>query len=88
MRIRKLQEIDPTSFLQVKVKARFTRKSDDVFNLTPLAILNAKMRRGFDFRLLPLDILVTRECEIENIFPPSQCDETRSKFGQHGTSKV
>ncbi len=69
MRIRKLQEIDPTSFLQVKVKARFTRKSDDVFNLTPLAILNARMRRGFDFRLLPLDILVTRECEIENIFP-------------------
>ena len=27
------------------------------------------MRSGFDFRLLPVNILVTRECEIENIFP-------------------
>jgi hypothetical protein len=34
-----------------------------------LSQFNATMRRGFDFRLLPLEILVTRECEIENIFP-------------------
>jgi hypothetical protein len=25
------------------------------------------MRRGFDFRMLPPDILMMRECEIENI---------------------
>jgi hypothetical protein len=68
--IGELQEIDPTSFSQVKINARYTQKSDDVFNLTsPLAILNATMRCGFDFRLLPLDILVMRECKIENIFP-------------------
>jgi hypothetical protein len=46
-----LQEIDPTSFLQVKIKVRYNRKSNDVFNLTSLAILNATMRHGFDFRL-------------------------------------
>jgi hypothetical protein len=44
------------------------------------------MRRGFDFRLLPLDILMTQQCEIENIFPhlflTSQRDKARSNFGQ------
>ncbi len=67
--IGELQEIDPTSFSRVKIKARYTRKGDDVFDSTTLAILNATMRHGFDFRLLPLDILVTWECEIENNIP-------------------
>ena len=57
--IGELQEIDPTSFSRVKIKARYTRKGDDVFDSTTLAILYATMRHGFDFRLLPLDILVT-----------------------------
>jgi hypothetical protein len=48
------------------IPSRYTQKSVDVFNSTPLAILHATMRH---FRLLPLDILVTWECEIENVFP-------------------
>ena len=57
--IGELREINPTSFSRVKIKARYTQKGDDVFDSTTLAILNATMRHGFDFRLLPLDILVT-----------------------------
>jgi hypothetical protein len=66
--IRELK-IDPTSFSQVKIKARYTRKSDNVFNSTPFAILSAKIRLRNNFCLLPLGILVMRECKIENIFP-------------------
>ena len=86
--IRKLREIDPTSFLQVKIKARYMRESNGVFTSTSLASLSATMRSGFDFRLLPLNILMTQECEIENIFPHLSMRQSKGNFGQHGTSKV
>ena len=45
-----------------------------------LAILNATMRRCFDFFLLPLDILVTRECEIEKISSPLNATKQGATF--------
>ena len=43
-------------------------------------ILSATMRLQNDFRLLPLDILVTRECKIENIFPRLTTRESKWDF--------
>jgi hypothetical protein len=82
----KSREIDPTSFSQEKIKARNTRKSDNIFNSTPLAIFSAKMRLQNGFRLLPLDILMTREFMIENIFPHLTTRQSKGDFFTHGTS--
>ena len=54
--------------------------SDGVFNSTSLAILNVTMRSCFDFLLLPLDILVTRECEIEKNSSPLKQGATFSSM--------
>ena len=49
--------------------------------------VSATMRRRNDFRLLPLNILATQDCMIENIFLlTSQRDEARVNFLKHGTS--
>ena len=67
-RLWELRGINLTSFSRIKIKARCTQESNGVFNLIPLA-LSATRRCDFDFHLLPLDILMTLECMIENIFP-------------------
>jgi hypothetical protein len=77
-----ISEIDHSSFSQVKIKARYTRKSDNIFNSTPLAILSATMRLRNDFRLLPLDILVTRECMIKH-FSSSHNTAKQGRFLSH-----
>ena len=51
-----------------------------VFNSTPVAILSATMRLRNDFRLLPLDILVTQECMSENIFPHLTTRQSKGDF--------
>jgi hypothetical protein len=43
------------------------------------------MRRGFDFRLLPFDILKTLESMIENIFPHLTTRQSKGVFLKHGT---
>ncbi len=75
-----LQESDLTSFSRIKIKVRCMRESDDVFTLTPLESLSATMRHDFTFCLLPLDILVTRECMIENIFPHLTTRQSKGDF--------
>jgi hypothetical protein len=67
-------------FLASKNQDKMPRESDDIFNWTSLAILSATMRRGFDFCLLPFDILMTRECMIENIFPHLTTWQSKGDF--------
>jgi hypothetical protein len=69
-------------FLASENKGEIQAEENDVFNLTPLAIHNATMRREFDFHLLPLGTLVTQECEIENIFPHLSTQRSKEQLSQ------
>jgi hypothetical protein len=61
-------------FPESENQSKMHQESNNIFNWTSLIIISVLVRH-FDFCLFSLDILVTQDCMIENIFLTLQCNK-------------